>query len=280
MTITEDLREKARRLDCKIGFSCSKYLADEFGIECGEVSCGECYARLFERIADRVEAETDELRGLRDENEKLRDMVREPQLPDGVEWPRFEDGGLVKVGDEIEHGGKAWEVDAICFDREGWSMALSRNLDISRMSGSYGEPAKRPTPKVLDADGVPIRVGDTVYFADGNRSALIVERIDANGGKPAVDLVYAGERIHWHSANPEKLTHEPPDSWERLEEDAAKRVCEYAGAQKSIADADRYTCLECPYDEPGPHTDAGCHERMRLDLVRRAKALAKAGGVE
>ena len=80
-----------------------------------------------------------------------------------------------------------------------------------------------------------------------------------------------------YTIEPSLLTHKRPDSWERLEEDAAKRVCEYAGAQKSIVDADRYTCLNCPYDEPGPHTDAGCNERMRLDLVRRAKALAKAG---
>lgn len=79
------------------------------------------------------------------------------------------------------------------------------------------------------------------------------------------------------------ITHAPtlrvvqPDSWEKLEEDSTKRVCEYAGAQRSIVDDDRYSCIGCPYDEPGPHTDAGCNKRMRLDLMRRAKALA---GVE
>ena len=178
MTITEDLREKARRLGEERRFNCSKYLADEFGIECGEVSCGECYACLFERIADRIEEETDELR---DENERLRGMVREPQLPEGIEWPRFEDGELVKVGDEVEYGGKAWEVDAICFDEEEWSMALSRNLDISRMSGSYGERVKRPTPKVLDADGAPIEMGDVVYFVGGSGVRYAVKDIGFHG---------------------------------------------------------------------------------------------------
>lgn len=272
MTITEDLRKMARRLDCKIGFSCSKYLADEFGIECGEVSCGECYARLFERIADRIEAETDELRGLRGENERLRGMVREQALPDGIEWPRFEDGELVKVGDTVGSD-EPFTAKEIAFESERWLIKASSRSVCGYFHGAFGEPVKRPTPKVLGADGAPIEVGDTVY-CDGEDEQLIVDSFDGPGcvcvtlAKSPSGMLYTIE--------PSRLSHERPDSWERIEEDAAKRVCEYAGAQKSIADADRYTCLECPYDVPGPHTDAGCHERMRLDLMRRAKALAKA----
>ena len=253
----EWLRRIIDQYEAKVGPLCGD-MAELFGLCCDDFyTCPECRVKMMRVIADRIDAER--------------------ALPEGTEWPRFEDGELVKVGDEVEYGGKALEVDAICFDREEWSMALRRNLDISRMSGSYDERVKRPTPKVLGADGAPIGVGDTVYFADGDGSALIVERIDANGGEPAVDLVYAGERTRYHSANPENLTHERPDSWERIEKDAAKPVCEYAGAQKSTADPDRYSCIDCLYDDLGFHTDAECNERMRLDLVRRAKALAKAG---
>ena len=190
----------------------------------------------------------------------------ERAMPEGIEWPRFEDGELVRIGDEVEYGGKALEVDAICFDREEWSMALRRNLDISRMSGSYDERVKRPTLKVLGADGASINVGDTVYFADGNGSALIVERIDANGGEPAVDLVYEGERTRWHSANPENLTHERPDSWECLEEDMKGGPMKYA---RDILGVNVRTT-----------TTSEDYETFARDTVRRAKALAKAGEVE
>ena len=124
-------------------------------------------------------------------------------------------------------------------------------------------------------DGEPIEVGDTVY-CDGEDEALTVTSISGVDSDYCCVTVKNADSSHC-TVEPSRLSHERPDSWERIEEDAAKRVCEYAGAKKSVVDADRYTCLECPYDEPGPHTDAGCNERMRLDLVRRAKALAKAG---
>ena len=79
---------------------------------------------------------------------------------------------------------------------------------------------KRPTPKVLDADGAPINVGDTVYFALGRGRAYTVERIDATGGDHSVDIVKAEDGCPMYSVNPENLTHERPDSWERIEEDA------------------------------------------------------------
>lgn len=258
MGIAEELREKARSLRSSNDFVCKDFVAIEFGISSPCKSprrCCDCYADMFERIADRIDAER--------------------ALPEGVEWPRFEDGELVKIGDEVEYGGKALEVDAICFDREESSMALRRNLDISRMSGSYDERVKRPTPKVLGADGAPIEVGDTVYFVGGSGTRFAVKDISFEPDGPFVDII--DEDRYSATVNPESLTHERHDSWKSIEKDAAKRVCEYAGAQKSIADPDRYSCIECPYDEPGPHTDAGCNERMRLDLVRRAKALAKAG---
>lgn len=125
----------------------------------------------------------------------------------------------------------------------------------------------------LDADGVPIRIGDVLY-SSGNECRVVSITVNENEVWVAV---YADDGTFFPWAKPKYLSHkntEPADSWEKLEEDADKRVCEYAGAQKSIVDDDKYSCINCPYDEPGSHTDKGCQERMRLDLVRRAKKLA------
>ncbi len=218
--------------------SCSA-MARMLGINCEDETCRGCMTRMMTAIADRIDAER--------------------ALPEGIEWPRFEDGELVKIGDEVEYGGKALEVDAICFDREESSMALRRNLDISRMSGSYGDRVKRPTPKVLDADGVPIEVGDTVYFALGKGRAYTVERTDANGGDPSVDIVEAKDGCPMYSVNPEILTHERPDSWERIEEDAKLAPRAYLEARGMNPEKTERVAS------------------MMADLVRRAKALAKAG---
>ena len=151
--------------------SCSS-MAKMFGIDCKYETCRDCMIKLMTAIADRIDAER--------------------ALPDGMEWPRFEDGGLVKVGDEVEYKGETMRVYLATFDADGWALWCSREGIDGRLSGAYGERVKRSAPKVLDADGVPIKVGDTVYFVDGDARPLAVERIDANGGEPAVDLVYAG----------------------------------------------------------------------------------------
>ena len=177
-------------------------------------------------------------------HERLADLV-EPQLPESVEWPRFEDGTPVGIGDDVSVGGEAWKVRCAILREKYWALSVERDYDTATVRGDYGERVKRPTHKVLDADGAPIEVGDTVYFVDGNRRALIVERIDANGSGPAVDLVYAGERIHWYSANPEKLTHERPDSWRLWGEDLDMAV--------KVGEVDK------------------------VEMTRRAKKLAKAG---
>lgn len=144
--------------------------------------------------------------------------------------------------------------------------------DLECSKATYGDIARRLHALMPhDAKGTEIKPGDTIKNEAGMRIdvadvvPLPVLVIDDDG----TSLVARGLPHLWRVVE--------PDSWERLQEDAAKSVCEYAGAPRSIVDADKYSCINCPYDEPGPHTDKGCHERMRLDLVRRAKRLA---GVE
>ena len=113
---------------------------------------------------------------------------------------------------------------------------------------------KRP---VLDADGVEIRAGDEVYKLEDSRP-YTVKRIDGdhvyiNAGGKALDI--------W--TFPGQLTHEQPDTWERLEEDAEKIACDYFGVD--------FRCDECP------HRLGECTAEARKDLVRRARKLAERG---
>lgn len=221
----EWLRGIADKYQSEDGFGCRE-IVEMLGFCCDEIEmCNKCRVKAMRAIADRIDAER--------------------ALPEGVEWPRFEDGGLVRIGDELEFEGKTMLVCDATFYADGWALWCDREDMSGRLHGSYGERVKRPAPKVLDADGVPIKVGDVVYFVDGDARPLTVERIDANGGEPAVDLVYAGQILRWYSVNPEKLTHERPDSWRLWGEDLDMAV--------KVGEVDK------------------------VEMMRRAKALAKAG---
>lgn len=206
-------------------------------------------------------------------HERLADLV-EHQLPESVEWPRFEDGELVKFGEDAEYESETMRVCLATFDADGWALWCSREGIDGRLSGSYGERVKRPAPEVLDADGAPIKVGDTVYCDDDPEPWQ-------------VDLTYAGSmgcctvRIKdsagiCKSADAPRLSHkkpEPPDSWEKLEEDARKTACNYAPAPCN--EDGLVTCDGCPFQK-----SESCSNEMMIDLVKRAKRLAKVGEVE
>lgn len=69
----------------------------------------------------------------------------------------------------------------------------------------------------VDADGVPIRIGDTVYAHDG--SAFRVRSITVNNAGCSVDVKLLDGPYLSKRMEPEGLSHrapEPPDSWQRL----------------------------------------------------------------
>lgn len=157
-------------------------------------------------------------------------------------WPRFEDGECVWLGDKYEDNeGNECFASGVHLDIDGPSLVDSEGFhDLYRK----GKCVKRLAPEVLDADGVEIKVGDSMYVANDGDGPYIVCDIDEN-----IDRI----ELFWHENRNEKLfiaanrlTHTRPDSWERLEEDAEFN------------------------DETG--IVGG-----NLDLIRRAKALA---GVE
>lgn len=176
-------------------------------------------------------------------------------------WPKFEDGSYVMYEDEFEFDGEVKTA-------YGFNFGVGGRVSICSDKGSHvrlpnGEHVKRPAPKVLDADGVEIKLGDTVYDAKGE--GHIVKEVYFDDDESHEHTVWFGE---FKSGIPvvyiaDQLTHTRPDSWERLEEDAEKGNCEYLGRSQS-------SCDGCYLNGK-----SACDEYVRIDLIRRAKALAE-----
>lgn len=184
-------------------------------------------------------------------------------------WPKFEDGSYVQLGDSyIDTDGDDNKVMAIEFN--------DRCADLIGVEGSRTgfEPfdrVERPAPKVLDADGVEIHVGETLYGIGREQHKYEVinpHYIVAEAGEVFTVLCYDrddGEECH---CRPEMLTHTQPDSWERLERDAEKSICDYFGSSSSPDSLCEDGC-------PGLNSPVSCGVLMKLDLIRRAKALTE-----
>lgn len=188
-------------------------------------------------------------------------------------WPRFEDGEYVWFGDEVEHDGTMETVQGFKLYRCGPAYLSVVGIDTEKwLRIEDYKSVKRPAPKVLDADGVEIEVGDTVYaprmYGD---TSFTVSRLTKNcDGQTLVMVEEIGSGLF-----PSGVTHTRPGSWERLEEDACKGVCEYAGAYRKHGTIDSHECDTCRFYNEGD--GPSCEMQMARDIVRRAKALA---GVE
>ena len=268
-------------------------------------------------------------------------------MPEGMEWllevwPKWSNGEYCKFGDwwtADKYGDyepkqlrrlvfytpeqlREWEQDE--GDNFGYEWDFMRPSDTTYRPDKVEPPA----PKVLDADGVEIRVGDRVWSThldephewividpheDRDDSQTVLVSIgDRTGHARPENLTHRApvlaadgmplreretvwdietcEELHVTGFNdgyvitdsktfgdtpitPSVLTHERPDSWERLEEDAKKLTCEYFGHS-----ADDGSCEEChAYTSSTPQGGRGCRYAQMADLVRRAKALAERG---
>ena len=206
-------------------------IAKAFDIDCKhERTCRSCMVKMMTTIADRIDAER--------------------ALPEGVEWPRFEDGEMVKFGDEVEFEGEAAKVLDVAFSVVRFSLGVGTATTSGRVYGFLGERVERPAPEVLDADGVPIKVGDTVW-ATYNGCKHIVMAVCSDGSLHPEMVTDDGCMVEyeeglWDFAK--KVTHEQPDRWILWGEDLDMAV--------KVGEVDK------------------------VEMMRRAKALAKAGEVE
>ena len=140
----------------------------------------EVLSRMFQD-ADNRRVELCGALGVDDDmgwSDAMAEMVKR-LMPEGMEglvdaWPRFEDGEPVRIGDDFEDLG---QVAGIKLGAGGVTIeGTAGNSDLFITSD---ERVKRPAPKVLDADGVEIREGDTVWLTDG-RGPWSVSRDDCS----------------------------------------------------------------------------------------------------
>lgn len=169
-------------------------------------------------------------------------------------WPRFEDGEPVWIGDKaINNKNQRFTVKRIEFRHGKW-MLNDSVTEGHYLNGKSGERVERPAPKVLDADGVEIHLGDTVYELDGQSGIVIAVH-------PSTRCVDMRQGHHVSCCmDTSRLTHTRPDSWERLEEDADKNPFDYC---KDVG----HRLDTCENSEA----------YKARDIIRRAKKLA---GVE
>lgn len=215
-------------------------------------------AHIVREIAkDEVSAELQRCPGgLTEKERRILDM-----------WPRFEDGELVMPGDKVHYASAhndetEIEVESITA-MDGYFVLC----DDECRSNQYeqGQRVKRPAPKVLDADGVEIKVGDTVYGIGRTEHRFEVidpHHIDPEVGEAFSVRCYDRDEHEECHCKPKLLTHTPPDSWERLEEDVES-------IRQDIA---------CNFGDfsPSNFKQSGDSLQDRVsDIVRRAKALAK-----
>ena len=128
-------------------------------------------------------------------------------------------------------------------------------------------------PLPLDADGVPIIVGDVVYFVD-NAEAFDVLGIESDGDEP----VHIGRKDETSTnawVSPGDLTHKQPDTIERIEADAMKVFSNYWGCGEA-------ECRCCPSMVDGKkpyerYATEGCGAAQRIDLLQRQRKVLERG---
>ena len=178
-------------------------------------------------------------------------------MPEGMSWPVFEDGAPVSVEDEHETNTRGIErITGVEFLSEG-CVRLHHGADwLASTQLAPGERVKRPAPKVVDADGVEIRVGDTVWDVESGIEYEVVG-IHTDEDTPVRVMRTDGSHLA-KAAKPSTLTHAKPepDSWECLIYDAAKEPASYCCKYQLFYESDLTTA-------------------MMQDLVRRARKLAE-----
>lgn len=149
-----------------------------------------------------------------------------------MELPKDADGVPIRVGDVLYSSGnefrvvnitvKANEVCVAVYADDGTFFPWMNPKYLSRKN------IKPLESEVLDADGVPIEVGDTVY-CDDYPEQLIVDSFD-DPGCVYITLAKSPDGI-LYTIEPSRLSHECLDSWERIadELEGAEKWCDQNG---------------------------------------------------
>ena len=146
---------------------------------------------------------------------------------------------------------------------------LVSSLELRDLTSAMGHCEQRNiergriTPEPLDTDGVPIKIGDKLYFVGGDDTPLKCVGFHSDGDVIFTDWEETGTFAY---ENATVFTHKKPDSWEQWEADGKKSGAEYWSCE------DEHLCIECEHGFV--QTSKTCTVNKYIDLIRRAKALA------
>lgn len=122
----------------------------------------------------------------------------------------------------------------------------------------------------LDADGVPIRIGDEMDI-DGEIAVVKGYQVSYKDDRLQFIAVTEGYRKTFtlFGKNRKHFKHHtmPSDSWGKLEEDAMQHACSYFDIG-----SDNASCDDCPHGSR--QTGRACWQNARRDMLARAKKLA------
>lgn len=109
--------------------------------------------------------------------------IKKRLMPEGLEWPRFEDSEPVRFGDVVSDGDETGRVYYVTFDTVNPVIIGFTDETPDQDPGTWlevsvneGERVKRPV--VLAADGEPLEVGQTVYVNATDKTHHVTE-VDA-----------------------------------------------------------------------------------------------------
>ena len=252
MSNTESISAKLRRVaDEKRNPFTFEAVCKEF--EVAETPGWGDLRSVLSKIADEIDREIDELResfanpryvniedavrevalGI-DDHGRTKDAINRYYLP----RPLFEDGEPVYIGAEIDDRKRGkLEVSRICYTDGGFYFNNSRGSNGRKMKGityKYGERVKRPEKPVLDADGVPIEVGDAVWdLSDSTKWE--VEKIHSTEPRISIRQLDTDKDVTggWFLAS--NYSHREPDSLEKLLE----RMEDYAQKNEWYVDGSK-----------------------------------------
>lgn len=127
-------------------------------------------------------------------------------MPSGMEWPRYDTGEPVRIDGAIaDELGCVHEVTSVEIFDNGADLRWNPDEPEECVWVGRGERVRRPAPKVLDADGVEVEVGDDLYSVEGMLK-FHVSAIDKKSGRIATEAMFALDK--W--ADPKMYTHRAP----------------------------------------------------------------------
>lgn len=143
-------------------------------MKCHRKGCTACFDEVCRELADAIERE--------------QTGSKSTPLPEGIEWPQYEDGGFVMIGDEISHIGGSKYVNAVAFKRDDAFIIDERWKEFR-----FLPPFERYKPDTQEAIDEDMALGSYDYL---KKHGLILVKADGETKKEFKQRVRIAHRQH------------------------------------------------------------------------------------